>query len=185
MRSRAAGRPALSSAARTVDRLDERANGGCPRRTGRSLGCRGRAGARTWVGGPGEVGGGVASPSTPTRAITPRPEGKPGMVAGSRAGYAGHLNVVDLRGHVALRPRRDRATPGRRDGPPGPLVRTDASKPGSRSAPPPSADPLAELTGLLVLTQCGQPDGEVVGRAQGVGVVLAQDAAVAGQGVLA
>jgi len=58
-----------------------------------------------------------------------------------------------------------------------PLVRTDASKPGSRSAPPPSADPLAELTGLLVRTQLGQPAGEVTSRAQGVGVVLAQDAA--------
>ncbi len=30
------------------------------------------------------------------------------------------MNVVDLRGHVALRPRRDRATPGRRDATPVP-----------------------------------------------------------------
>ena len=62
--------------------------------------------------------------------------------------------------------------------------RTDASRLGSRSAPPPSADPLSELTGLLVLTQLSLPDGEVVGRAQSVGVVLAQDAAASGQGVL-
>ncbi len=37
-------------------------------------------------------------PSTSTRAITPRTEGKPGIVVGGRAGYAGHLYVVDLRG---------------------------------------------------------------------------------------
>jgi len=53
-------------------------------------------------GGPGEVWHPI---DLQEGAITPRPEGKPGMVAGSRAGYAGHLNVVDLRGHVALRPR--------------------------------------------------------------------------------
>ncbi len=57
-------------------------------------GMPGKAGARTWVGGPGRCG----IPSTSTRAITPRPEGKLRIVAGGRAGYAGHLNVVDLRG---------------------------------------------------------------------------------------
>jgi len=54
-------------------------------------------------------------PSTSTRAITLRAEGKAGIVAGGRAGYAGHLSVADLRRDVALRPQRDRATPGRRD----------------------------------------------------------------------
>ena len=43
---------------------------------------------------------------------------------------------------------------------------------------------LVEGAGLLVLTQRGQPDGEVVGRGEGVGVVLAQDPAAAGEGVL-
>jgi predicted carbohydrate-binding protein with CBM5 and CBM33 domain len=45
-------------------------------------------------------------------------------------------------------------------------------------------DPVFDFTGLLVLTQLGQFDGEVVGRDQGVGVVLAQNPAAAGQGVL-
>src|SRR5690606_27324499 len=55
---------------------------------------------------------GCGIPSTSTRAITPRAEGKPGMVVGGA--------MADLRAHVALRPRRDRATPGRRDATPNP-----------------------------------------------------------------
>ena len=43
---------------------------------------------------------------------------------------------------------------------------------------------LGEGAGLLVFTQRGQLDGEVVGRGEGVGVVFAQDPAAAGEGVL-
>ena len=38
---------------------------------------------------------------------------------------------------------------------------------------------------MVVLTQVRQDSGEVVGRAQGLGVVVAQDSAHAGEGVFA
>ena len=41
-------------------------------------------------------------------------------------------------------------------------------------------DPLLDFGGLLVVTQRTQVEGEVVGRGQGVGVVLAQDPTSAG-----
>ena len=43
---------------------------------------------------------------------------------------------------------------------------------------------LAEGAGLLVVAQRGQVAGEVVGRGEGVGVVVAQDPPAAGEGVL-
>jgi hypothetical protein len=56
---------------------------------------------------------------------------------------------------------------------------------GGRSRPTLRSDPLVQGAGLLMLAQLGQVDGEVVGRVQGVGGVLTQDAAPAAQGVLA
>ena len=44
---------------------------------------------------------------------------------------------------------------------------------------------LLQPTDLLVLSQICQRCGEAVGSAQGIGVVLAQDPAAAGEGVLA
>ncbi len=41
---------------------------------------------------------------------------------------------------------------------------------------------LVELAGLVVLPQCKEIDGEVVGRFQGVGVVVAQSGAAQVQG---
>jgi hypothetical protein len=43
---------------------------------------------------------------------------------------------------------------------------------------------LVECAGLLVFAQYVHGVGEVVGRAEGVGVVVAEDASAAGQGVL-
>jgi hypothetical protein len=45
-------------------------------------------------------------------------------------------------------------------------------------------DPLFRSTGPVVLTQTRPDSGEAVGRAQGVGVVIAQDPALVGEGVL-
>ena len=42
----------------------------------------------------------------------------------------------------------------------------------------------SSCAGLLVLTQPAQVAGEVAGRGEGVGVVVAEDPAAAGQGVL-
>jgi hypothetical protein len=44
---------------------------------------------------------------------------------------------------------------------------------------------LVECTGLLVLTQCPQVDGDIVSGGQGVGMVVAQHPTVARHGVLA
>src|SRR5438309_159349 len=56
------------------------------------------------------------------------------------------------------------------------------------TSPPHSEPPTGgfdlQSASLLMLTQRGQAIGEVVGRVQGVGVVFAEDAASAGQGVL-
>ena len=45
-------------------------------------------------------------------------------------------------------------------------------------------DLVLDFTGLLIITQRMQVLGEVGGRGQGVGVVVAQDPAFAGEGVL-
>jgi hypothetical protein len=52
------------------------------------------------------------------------------------------------------------------------------------SSPTPRPDSLFPLTGLVVPSQIRQGSGESMGRAQGVGVVVAQDPAHAREGVL-
>ena len=126
-----AARPAAGPGSGTANRgaIRRRKNKSMPSPGGQVSGMPGKAGARTWVGGPGRCG----IPSTSTRAITPRPEGKLRIVAGGRAGYAGHLNVVDLRGMLPS----VRGVIGLRqvDGMPhqGPLVSDEAER--GRAAP--------------------------------------------------
>ena len=79
--------------------------------------------------------------------------------------------------HQGHRPRRRSAALTRVETPCISRARMD-------SCPALRPDLLLQLASLLVLTELAQYPGEVVGRDQRAGVVLAQDAAAAGEGVL-